>query len=116
MSSNNITAAESGTVVHFVLEAIQMLSDEPEMAELMRRFVVQGKPQWDGTLDAVLPHFLSLNEMDVGQTNLKLICKIAEHLIAISELHHAFMDGLRVDPIKFQRHLEVQMRKSPGGA
>jgi hypothetical protein len=55
-------------------------------SENLRQFIEKSRPYANGTLDAVLPHFMSLKDIKASQDNLNKAIKTAEHLLALEQL------------------------------
>ena len=52
----------------------------------LRRFIDVARPHANGTLDAILPHFMSIRDMRSSQENLTRAIKTSEYLLALAEL------------------------------
>jgi|GEM_PF-4226813 len=75
---------------------------DEELAALLERYVEVSRPQWDGTADAILPHFMSLEEIRKGKVNLRYLCGVAERILEIRKLaqkHIAHEAGLRTGKV-----------------
>ena len=55
-------------------------------ADELRQFIAKARPYANGTLDAILPHFMSISDMTASQQNLTKAIKVAEHLLALNDL------------------------------
>ena len=58
--------------------------------DLLQKYLAQTRPQADGTLDAVLPHFFSSSDMEKAKHNLKILRGIGEHILEIKILSAGF--------------------------
>jgi hypothetical protein len=74
------------------LDLFAQLCGAPDILSLLKRYIEQGTPQYNGTLDAVLPHFMGIQDMRKAQRNLKILCGMAEHLIEIVKLRDEMIE------------------------
>ena len=49
------------------------------------RYLKETQPLADGTLDVVIPHFMSLLDMREGQNNLKFLRAMGGHVLAVQD-------------------------------
>ena len=54
--------------------------------EELRRFIDKARPYANGTFDPILPHFMSIRDMNSSQENLVKAIKVAQHLVALESL------------------------------
>jgi hypothetical protein len=59
---------------------------DDEFAGLLDRYIEQSRLQHDGTLDAILPHFMSITDMRKAQINLRYLCDVAQKILDIRKL------------------------------
>jgi hypothetical protein len=57
-----------------------------DFAQLLERYIEQSQPQANGSLDAVLPHFMSLRDMREAQVNLRYFISVAEKVLEVRAL------------------------------
>jgi hypothetical protein len=58
--------------------------------EVIERYINQITPQMDGTLDAILPHFMSIQDIRKGQHNSKFIVSVLRKILEIKKLTEEF--------------------------
>lgn len=51
--------------------------------DLIERYIEQTRLQVDGTMDVILPHFMSMRDMETGKGNVRFLREIGQHLLAI---------------------------------
>jgi hypothetical protein len=61
-------------------------------AEQLERYIEQSRPQYNGTLDAILPHFMSITDMRKAQANLRYLCGVARHILDVRKLAKAHIE------------------------
>lgn len=57
--------------------------------ETINRYISAVRREIDGTMDAILPHFMSIKEMREAQGNAQFIVDVLEHVLAIQKLAEA---------------------------
>lgn len=68
---------------------LAMLTDP----DVLNRYIKQIRPQIDGTMDAILPHFMSISDMRKAQGNGQFIVDVLEHILAIQKLVQAQVEN-----------------------
>jgi hypothetical protein len=58
--------------------------------ETIQRYIDQIRPQMDGTLDAILPHFMSIQDMLKAQRNSKFIVSVLKKILEVKQLTEEF--------------------------
>jgi hypothetical protein len=58
--------------------------------ETIQRYIDQITPQMDGTLDAILPHFMSIQDMSKAQRNSKFIVSVLKKILEVKQLTEEF--------------------------
>jgi hypothetical protein len=58
--------------------------------EVIQRYIDQIRPQMDGTLDAILPHFMSIQDMQKAQRNSKFIVSVLKKILEVKQLTEEF--------------------------
>ena len=59
---------------------------DDEFMQLLERYLEQSRPQWNGTIDVILPHFMSIRDMRKAQDNLRYLCSMGQKLLEMREL------------------------------
>ncbi len=59
--------------------------------DVVRQYLEQTRGQVDGTMDVILPHFMSMQDMYKGQRNLRFLRSVGEHILAIQKLGKEFL-------------------------
>jgi len=59
---------------------------DDEFNGLLERYLEQSRPQWNGTLDVILPHFMSIRDMRKAQGNLRYLCSMGQKLLEMRDL------------------------------
>ena len=59
---------------------------DPDFAALLERYIEQSRPQANGTLDVILPHFMSIRDMRKAQVNLTYLINVGEKLLQVRGL------------------------------
>ena len=55
-------------------------------SDLIKRYIEDITPQMDGTMDALIPHFMGLNDMRKAQANARFIVGVLQAVLTIKEL------------------------------
>lgn len=53
--------------------------------DLVQRYLDQTRNLADGTMDVILPHFMSIGDMHKGQRNMQFLREMGKHLLAVRE-------------------------------
>ncbi len=75
---------------------------DDEFAGQLERYIEQSRPQHNGTLDVILPHFMSISDMRKGQVNLRYLCEVAQKLLDVRRLAK---EQMRVEAERKRSHL-----------
>lgn len=54
--------------------------------EQLRRYIETVRPQMDGTLDAIIPHFMAIGDMRKAQHNLQFIVGVLNAILTVKGL------------------------------
>jgi hypothetical protein len=61
--------------------------------EMIRRYLDQTRGQVDGTMDVILPHYMSITEMRKAQHNMRFLRSMAEYILAVQKLAREFLQS-----------------------
>jgi tetrahydromethanopterin S-methyltransferase subunit A len=62
-------------------------------ADLIRLYLEQTRHQVDGTMDVILPHFMSITDMHKAQHNMRFLRSMGEHILAVQKLAQEFLQS-----------------------
>jgi len=88
-----------------VQERLSLLASfcfDADFAQLLERYVEQSRLEANGTLDVILPHFMSIRDMRKAQVNLRYLINVAEKILQIRAL--------------VEEHLQVEAERKAGKA
>lgn len=57
--------------------------------ELIERYLDQTRGQADGTMDAILPHFMNLHDMKRGKRKLNFLREVGKKILEVKKLYMA---------------------------
>lgn len=60
---------------------------------LIQRYLDQTRGQVDGTMDVILPHFMSITDMRKAQHNMRFLRIMGEHILAVQKLAREFLQS-----------------------
>ena len=61
--------------------------------DMIRRYLTQTRGQVDGTMDVILPHFMSITDVHKAQHNLRFLRSMGEHILAVQKLAGDFLQS-----------------------
>lgn len=59
--------------------------------DLIKRYLEQTRAQVDGTMDVILPQFMSITDMRKAQHNMRFLRSMGEHILAVQKLASDFL-------------------------
>ena len=61
--------------------------------DVIQRYLDQTRGQVDGTMDVILPHFMSITDMRKAQKNMRFLRSMGEHILAVQKLARVFLES-----------------------
>lgn len=77
------------------LGMIAQFCSEPEFVSLLSKYCEQSRPYCNGTMDTLLPHVMSLSDIDKAKMNLTYLREVGLRCIQISDMRTRLIERSR---------------------